>query len=143
MTTLYFVRHGQTIWNQAHRMQGFKNSPLTSIGLAQADQLGQYLATDSTITRLLVSPSPRAQQTAAHLNASLHKPILTVPEFQELNMGSWEGQTHTRFMALIVCNNVILNKHRLSLPIALLYACYWLNSYNDQSTQSLIHSQPV
>lgn len=95
MTTLYFVRHGQTIWNQAHRMQGFKNSPLTSIGLAQADQLGQYLATDSTITRLLVSPSPRAQQTAAHLNASLHKPILTVPEFQELNMGSWEGQTHT------------------------------------------------
>lgn len=94
MTTLYFVRHGQTLWNQTHRMQGFKNSPLTAQGEQQADQLGRWLANDTTIARLLVSPSPRAQQTATYLNHHLHKPMITIPELQELNMGTWEGQTH-------------------------------------------------
>lgn len=94
MTILYFVRHGQTIWNQEHRMQGFKNSALTPRGLQQADQLGQHLTKLPKIDRILVSPSPRAQQTAQHLNAQIKRPITTVPEFQELNMGCWEGQTH-------------------------------------------------
>ncbi|CAG7614148.1 phosphoglycerate mutase GpmB [Paenibacillus solanacearum] len=42
-TTLYFVRHGQTEWNTQHRMQGRKDSPLTPLGVRQAEQLGEAL----------------------------------------------------------------------------------------------------
>lgn len=31
-TTIYLIRHGKTLWNQEHRMQGSKNSPLTAEG---------------------------------------------------------------------------------------------------------------
>ena len=34
--TIYFVRHGETIWNTERRMQGSLDSPLTERGRAHA-----------------------------------------------------------------------------------------------------------
>lgn len=98
-TTIYFIRHGQTIWNQEHRMQGFQNSPLTELGQFQARQLSHRLATFPTIDRIVASPSPRAQQTAHLVNLDLGLPITTDAAFQELNMGNWEGRTYTEIEA--------------------------------------------
>lgn len=39
---LYLVRHGQTYFNQNHRMQGSSDSPLTQLGIRQAEALRDY-----------------------------------------------------------------------------------------------------
>ncbi len=36
MAELHIFRHGETEWNLTGRMQGFKDSPLTSLGKFQA-----------------------------------------------------------------------------------------------------------
>ena len=40
--TIYLMRHGETLFNQQHRVQGFCDSPLTEKGIAQAKQAGAY-----------------------------------------------------------------------------------------------------
>lgn len=95
---VYFVRHGKTVWNVEKRMQGWQNSPLTSKGELEADLLGKAMAQmvqDSdidVIDRIYTSPSKRAIRTSEHLNHFLKTKLEIVPEFQELNMGDWEGQ---------------------------------------------------
>ena len=39
MTTLYLVRHGETMDNAAHLMQGQTQGRLNAVGLRQAEQL--------------------------------------------------------------------------------------------------------
>lgn len=36
MKRLYLTRHGETLFNQLHRIQGASDSPLTEKGIAQA-----------------------------------------------------------------------------------------------------------
>ena len=40
---IYFVRHGQTVWNVEKRFQGLSDSPLTELGITQAKLLGEKL----------------------------------------------------------------------------------------------------
>ena len=40
---LYFVRHGETDWNAAHRLQGQHDSALNASGRAQATRCGTIL----------------------------------------------------------------------------------------------------
>ena len=42
-TTVYLIRHGQTTWNRAGRLQGQADSPLTLLGTQQAEAIGQTL----------------------------------------------------------------------------------------------------
>lgn len=44
MKTLYLTRHGETMFNRQHRMQGWCDSPLTDLGREQARSLGRILA---------------------------------------------------------------------------------------------------
>ena len=41
---LYLLRHGETIWNRAKRLQGHKDTPLTLRGVQQAEAMGKALA---------------------------------------------------------------------------------------------------
>ena len=41
--TIYFVRHGETQWNMAGRLQGRSDSPLTPRGREQAARNGEAL----------------------------------------------------------------------------------------------------
>lgn len=42
--SLFFVRHGQTVFNTEHRMQGWTDSPLTELGMTQIATVGRALA---------------------------------------------------------------------------------------------------
>lgn len=42
MKTLYLMRHGETMFNVQHKIQGWCDSPLTENGIAQAKKAGQY-----------------------------------------------------------------------------------------------------
>ena len=41
MLQVYLVRHGETEWNVARRIQGQSDSPLTAMGVRQAQQVAE------------------------------------------------------------------------------------------------------
>lgn len=43
MIQVYLIRHGQTYFNYFHKIQGRCDSPLTPLGIAQAEATGEYL----------------------------------------------------------------------------------------------------
>lgn len=63
-TALALVRHGQTDWNLAGRLQGRTDIELNETGRHQARSLGRFLKGKGW-DLLLASPLARAQQTAA------------------------------------------------------------------------------
>ncbi len=40
--TLYLMRHGQTLFNLQHKIQGWCDSPLTELGIKQAKVAGKW-----------------------------------------------------------------------------------------------------
>ncbi|CAH2761562.1 histidine phosphatase family protein [Erysipelothrix amsterdamensis] len=90
-TTIYLIRHGKTLWNQEHRMQGSKNSPLTAEGKQQAMFLQKRLESID-FDEVIVSTSERAQETASLVFPQT--PIRLEPGIREIEMGVWEGQVH-------------------------------------------------
>lgn len=89
---LYLTRHGQTEWNVQKRMQGRNNSPLTQLGMQQAEKLGDYLK-DVSFDCIYSSASPRALHTAELLRGERNIPIETSEELMEISLGEWEGMT--------------------------------------------------
>jgi broad specificity phosphatase PhoE len=101
--TLYYIRHGQTDWNVAGRLQGRHDQPLNTRGRAQAIRCGEILrdlfARDSIkpVDLFYVSsPLGRARETMA-----LARPVLGLPaegyaieeQLTEIAFGEWEGFT--------------------------------------------------
>ena len=43
LTTFYLIRHGETIWNKEHRLQGWLDSPLSEDGILHAEKLRDHL----------------------------------------------------------------------------------------------------
>lgn len=90
---LYLVRHGQTQWNIADRMQGSCNSPLTENGVLGAKITGKYLK-DTPFIAAYSSPLPRAIDTRDYILAEnlVDTPTNTLAGLSEMDFGSWEGQ---------------------------------------------------
>ena len=75
MHTLYFTRHGETVWNVENKICGMTDSPLTERGRQQARKLGEAVkASGVHIDEILYSPLSRAAD-----NQRQHKksPILS------------------------------------------------------------------
>lgn len=93
MSYLYLVRHGETDWNRAHRIQGSSDIPLNDTGRAQAERTGRLLARRQW-DAIYSSPLSRALETATivggHIN--LGAPEL-IAELAERNYGDAEGLT--------------------------------------------------
>ncbi|QGQ99431.1 histidine phosphatase family protein [Paenibacillus psychroresistens] len=97
-TNIYLVRHGQTEWNVAHRMQGHQDSPLTELGLTQAQWLADAFV-DKPLDLIYSSTSYRAFRTAEIIKNNKNIDIVQLDEFREINLGEWEGQTQTEIKA--------------------------------------------
>ncbi|WP_150272226.1 histidine phosphatase family protein [Paenibacillus tepidiphilus] len=89
-TTLYITRHGQTEWNVQQRMQGHMDSPLTELGVRQAEWLGRAMR-DKSIDAVYSSSSLRAVRTAEIIRGERAVPVVPCDEFKELGLGTWEG----------------------------------------------------
>lgn len=94
MRELLLVRHGQTDWNLAHRVQGHTDTPLNAVGREQACALADSLAAPSLVA-VYSSDLSRAYETAIAV-ARVHGLEVTVDrDLREKNFGSWEGLTDT------------------------------------------------
>lgn len=89
-TIVYLIRHGQTEWNLEARMQGHKNSPLTEVGITQANGLHNRLMNEK-IDLIYSSESERAYDTARIIKGDKDIPIYRRNGLREINMGEWEG----------------------------------------------------
>ena len=92
MTSFFLVRHGETEWNVERRIQGWSDSPLTSVGRAQAEVHGRLLATHG-IDRVLASPLGRTKQTVAPIVRETKVAAEYDPRLREVCMGEWSGRT--------------------------------------------------
>jgi uncharacterized phosphatase len=93
MTTIYLVRHGETDWNRARRIQGSTDIPLNQTGRDQAAVTGALLASRKW-DGVYASPRARAFETGAIIAEQLGLPAPeAVPEVAERRYGEAEGLT--------------------------------------------------
>ncbi|CAN5174361.1 phosphatase PhoE [soil metagenome] len=91
MTLLYLVRHGETDWNLAKRIQGSTDIPLNDTGRAQATATGKLLARREW-HRIVSSPLSRAVETARLIGAEVGIADLEImPALAERAYGEAEG----------------------------------------------------
>lgn len=96
---IFLVRHGETDWNLAGRLQGSQDIPLNDLGREQAAQSARVverLAGDIGPLAYVASPLGRATQTMSILRAELGLPpgdFRRDPRLKEIVYGRWEGAT--------------------------------------------------
>ncbi len=88
---LYVVRHGETDWNKARRMQGRTDIPLNEKGIEMAKKTGLGMA-DVPLDLCFCGPLIRTRQTAENILAGRDVPIIVDPRIIEFSFGEWEGE---------------------------------------------------
>src|SRR5687768_10590820 len=98
---IYFLRHGETEWNAAHRLQGSQDSALSPLGCEQARRCGEVL-------RILFARHGRAPNDLDYVSSPLRRArasmelvrtalgldpngYRTDPRLAEIAFGDWEG----------------------------------------------------
>ena len=92
ITRFGLIRHAQTEWNRAKRIQGQSDSPLTAKGKKQAEKWGDAI-NEITWDSILASDIGRAFETATIINHILQVPLTSDKRLREQNWGSWTGKT--------------------------------------------------
>ncbi|QIK69113.1 histidine phosphatase family protein [Erysipelothrix sp. HDW6C] len=89
--TFYIMRHGQTVFNLLKKVQGFSDSPLTSLGIEQAKIAGAYFK-DKEIyfDAAFSSTSERASDT---LELVTDMPYTRLKGLKEWNFGLFESES--------------------------------------------------
>jgi broad specificity phosphatase PhoE len=106
---IYYLRHGETSWNVAGRLQGTLDIPLNELGRKQAAHAGTVLAgllarddRDKQQLSFVSSPLGRARTTM-----DLVREVLDLPpggyaidnRLREIGYGRWEGSTLAQMQA--------------------------------------------
>jgi probable phosphoglycerate mutase len=91
-TELIVIRHGETLWNSEHRMQGQRNSALSPLGRAQARALAKRMHGER-FDHLYSSDLDRAFETAQAIAAVTGHAIVTDVRLRERCFGIFEGLT--------------------------------------------------
>jgi broad specificity phosphatase PhoE len=91
--TWYLVRHGETEWNAASRMQGRMDSCLTPLGREHAKGSGRLLARLG-VDAIFASPLGRVRETAAIVAEDVSLPAVFDDRLMEWSAGEWSGELH-------------------------------------------------
>lgn len=93
---IYFIRHGETVWNTLKIFQGSSNSPLTEKGREQAKKLGEKLK-NTEFTNFYSSPMGRTIETSQLIIGDRDIKIEFIEEFKEISVGRMEGVPREKF----------------------------------------------
>ncbi|MDR0199370.1 MAG: histidine phosphatase family protein [Streptococcaceae bacterium] len=89
--TLYLMRHGETLFNQLHQIQGWCDSPLTEKGMAQAKIAGEWFTAHKvTLDAAASSTQERASDTLELVAPGM--PYARLKGIKEWNFGRFESQ---------------------------------------------------
>jgi broad specificity phosphatase PhoE len=91
MRAIFFVRHGETTWNQQKRVMGRREIPLNRVGVAQAKQIARLIP-EIGVSAIYTSPLARAMETARILAKPANLPVKIDAGLTELAFGRWEGR---------------------------------------------------
>lgn len=92
---LILVRHGETDWNHARRIQGQLDVPLNAVGRRQAEAAAARLR-DLRIDAVYTSDLARASATAAPIAAVCGLSATLEPRLRERHFGALQGQWYDR-----------------------------------------------
>ena len=93
---IYLLRHGRTLWNEAGRLQGRTDIPLSEDGRAAARAAGRALS-DIAFDAAFSSPLRRARETAELILAGRGVAVQTDARLVELSFGAAEEWRWKRF----------------------------------------------
>ena len=93
VTRICLVRHGETEWNAARRIQGQIDIGLNETGERQAAAAGRWLR-QAAISALYSSDLKRAWTTALAIGGALNLVPRPAPEMRERRYGVFEGLTY-------------------------------------------------
>jgi probable phosphoglycerate mutase len=106
---IYYIRHGETAWNAAGRLQGAQDTALNDLGREQAAQAGHILSDllardgrDRSELPYVSSPLLRARTTMELMRGALELPLAqyaTDDRLREIGYGKWEGFTLAEMQA--------------------------------------------
>lgn len=92
ITRLYLIRHGQSAGNAEGRFGGHGATPLSALGMKQAEMTAKALVKEN-ITAIYSSDLLRAVKTAEYLADLAQLDINATPAFRERHVGVLEGLT--------------------------------------------------
>lgn len=96
MGCVYFVRHGETVWNVENKICGSTDIDLTQKGHEQAIETGKKILNDNIkADKILYSPLIRAKKTAMHISEITGIPAFEEARLIEQNFGKFEGLQET------------------------------------------------
>ena len=97
---LVLIRHGQTLANERHLIQGASDGPLTPAGRAQVEQLGAAFS-GFHVSRIISSDLQRARDTAEAIAVHHHLQVEVNPLAREWDCGDWDGISASEFLRFI------------------------------------------
>ena len=89
---IYLIRHGQTDWNTAGKIQGSTDIPLNETGRGQARCLARGMRS-RPVARIFSSTLGRALETAGAVGEEQQVEIEPIEGLEEVGFGKWEGMT--------------------------------------------------
>jgi len=94
MTTLFLIRHAESVANAANLLAGRKDFPLTATGKRDAAALAEDFASSRTVDAIWCSPLLRAQQTAAPFLLACDAALRLDDRLQEQDLGRFSGLSY-------------------------------------------------
>lgn len=99
ITKVIFVRHGETVWNLEGKAQGHLDSPLTDLGIRQAQAVARRLKS-TAIDQIYSSDLGRCQQTAQIIAEVRNQDVILDTRLRERSLGVLQGLTSAESQAM-------------------------------------------
>lgn len=91
MVRIFLVRHGETEGIRARRMESRLDSPLTPLGIQQAQAVALKL-NEEQLHSIYTSPSLRAVKTAEIIKGDKELSLMKDKSLYEMDIESWDGK---------------------------------------------------
>lgn len=136
MTTLYIIRHGETVDNVAKIMQGQRPGKLNATGVQQIEELAEALR-DVHFDAVVSSDLQRSYDSAMIIAARRTMDVVTTPLLRERDWGNFTGRYILDLKGLPMPDNVETMDEMLKRARAFLD---WVKEhYPDQTVLAVGH----